>query len=171
MEQFLMYLNKDDEYNKSDEKECLITGDWISIRDGIELDCKHFFKYDALMKEIDINKGKVPQIKCPYCRSIFKGVLPYREGYLKQHNVNYPLKYCIYKNECSRIISRGKRKGQKCGKSCEFEKCIRCSKEVPSPNKQCAHMINVRRCKLYVKKGEYCHHHVKKEEANMNKGT
>ena len=157
MEQFLMYVNEDVCTDK-DKKECLITGDIISIQDGIELECKHFFKYKALMKEIEMNKGKKPEIKCPYCRTLFKGVLPYREGHSKEHNVNYPLKYCLYKNKCSRVMVRGKNKGKTCGRPCEFDRCMKCCNVV---KKRCSHFIKDKQCKLYVKTGDVCHHHAK----------
>lgn len=161
MDIFLMYMNEDNEEVITGKKECLITRDQIISTEGIELKCGHFFKYESLMKEVEMNIGKSPTVKCPYCRTTYKGVLPYREGYTKQRFVNYPFKYCLYNNKCSRILIRGKRKGETCEKPCEFDKCIKCCKLKPlSRKKQCDHFIKDKQCKLYIKTGDFCHHHI-----------
>ena len=167
----LKYMKDEEELenNKSlDMRECLITGDLIKERDGVELACCHFFKYTSLVKEIQTNMNtKQICIRCPYCRQTQNSLLPYRKGMEKIKKVNYPLKYCYYKNKCTRVIQRGKRKGRMCGKACEFDLCLKCDEVKPAIAKiQCLYIkSDNQRCKMFVKSGEeHCHHHKCKED-------
>ena len=84
--------------NKSD-KICHITFEPLE-KNYIIFDCSHTFNYDAIFKEVCIQKtiinNKETQklkkycIKCPYCRFIQNGILPYREPYNLIPLVNTP---------------------------------------------------------------------------------
>ena len=78
-------------------------------------------KFSAL----EINRLKTYQIKCPYCRHIQTGILPWREGYPKVNNVNWPLGRSFKAFHCSAILKSGKRKGQPCGKKSIEKYCPR----------------------------------------------
>ena len=77
------------------ENNCLISGEPLKD-DHIILKCKHKFNYEPLMHEL-INQKQYSQleivhlrqydIKCPYCRNVQNGVIPYNEKY----NINNPL--------------------------------------------------------------------------------
>ena len=47
----------------------------------------------------------------------------------KKMYVNFPEKYVMKPNKCSRVIKSGKRKGEPCSKSCYFKYCGLCSKK------------------------------------------
>jgi hypothetical protein len=69
----------------------------------VKLNCGHKFNYDPLYKDIYNhkrkfnsmeqvkNKPKINQIRCPYCRNIQDGLLPYYDnlGYPKENGVNF----------------------------------------------------------------------------------
>ena len=51
------------------------------------------------------------QIKCPYCRNIQKGILPYNSEFPKVKNVNWPPSKAYHgPNNCHYKIKSGKRK-------------------------------------------------------------
>ncbi len=91
---------------------CLITHEPL-IHNFITLECKHSFNYLPLYKDICSYKKicqnmgahnnlklKLNQIRCPYCRNIQDGLLPYIdiEGINKVHGVNCFDKFEFYKN-------------------------------------------------------------------------
>ena len=121
--------NNEDTYKN--EKNCLITH--LPLQSPIiTLDCNHKFNYIPLFKEItrqktsdynDKKKLRVHQIKCPYCRQIQNKLLPYIpsvEGSYLISGVTSPQKYSMYTQKCESIIKSGKRKGENCGKKCEY---------------------------------------------------
>ena len=96
----------DELYKSLDEPEtqeetvelCLITNAPLK-ENFVTLDCNHKFNYDALYNDIYCHKKKYnsmercslknKEIRCPYCRTIHKELLPYVEGYQKVHGVNH----------------------------------------------------------------------------------
>jgi len=125
-------INKDTYKN---EKKCLITH--LPLQSPmITLDCNHKFNYIPLFKEItrqktsdysEKRKLRVNQIKCPYCRQIQNKLLPYipsLKGSKLIIGVTSPQKYSMYSQKCESIIKSGKRKGEKCGKKCEYPNTI-----------------------------------------------
>jgi hypothetical protein len=90
-------INKGDDLN-DDENKCLITLQDLT-NDFIQLDCGHKFNYDPLFKDIQNHKTKfnklekkclsINEIRCPYCRTIHKKLLPLNERYPNVHGVNY----------------------------------------------------------------------------------
>ena len=85
-------LNKDDV--------CLITGENLTEH-FVKLDCGHAFNYIPLYNDVLNHKKKYNnmersqvrcnEIRCPYCRTIHKNVLPYYEDLEldKVHGVNF----------------------------------------------------------------------------------
>lgn len=121
------------------EKKCLISNE--SLIDGyITLECKHTFNYEELYHEItrqktsvnkmEIQRLKPNQIKCPYCRYIQTGLLPYYKNYPKIINVNHPVKFQMCSNKCAYTFKSGKRKEQQCSKPCHYTYCVGCEKKI-----------------------------------------
>jgi len=153
---------------ESDDNEntvCLISNE-ILEKDHITLECGHAFNYEAIMKEItqqkkgnklEITKLKKGQLKCPYCRFVQNGLLPYRENYEKQLYVNWPPELCLLPNKCVYVFKSGKRKGVACNRKCLKEKC-----SIHIRNKNIIHRCNA----LLVsgkRKGQCCNARIKSE--------
>ena len=119
-------LCEQDEYENL-ENNCLISNNKLE-KDCITLICGHKFNYSSILNEIknqkkqnlyyETQKLKSHQIKCPYCRRIQNGLLPYREGYPTITYVNWPRKLQFLPNICEYIFKSGKRKGEQCDKRC-----------------------------------------------------
>ena len=62
-------------------------------------------------------------MKCPYCRTLQNGILPYLPSCKKTPFVNWPEKYSLKLNKCPYVFKSGKRKNQPCNKPCSFEYC------------------------------------------------
>jgi hypothetical protein len=83
-------LDIDEEYNNDNDNVCLITNQPL-IENFINLECGHKFNYLPLFNDIKNHKQKfngmegsssklnMNQIRCPYCRKIQIGILPYYE--------------------------------------------------------------------------------------------
>lgn len=122
-------------YNTQDENIdiCLISGEPLE-ENFVTLECSHKFNYKDIYNEVhkqktqpwhsEINKVKVTQLKCPYCRNIQTGLLPFREGYSKVRYVNWPPSLMMLPDKCSYIFASGKRKGQTCSKKCNGKYCL-----------------------------------------------
>jgi hypothetical protein len=97
--------NENDEIilnDNNDDNKCLISYEPL-IDKFVELNCGHKFNYIPLYKDILNHKYKfnnmegkfsrlnLNEIRCPYCRKIQNGVLPYYEelGLDKKNGVNY----------------------------------------------------------------------------------
>jgi hypothetical protein len=109
-------VNKVKEVN-NDINKCLITYEELTS-DFVELGCGHKFNYGPLYKDIYnykkkynnmeqmYNRLKTNEIRCPYCRKIQIGLLPYLENlpYPKEHGINFidtnktNNNYCISSN-------------------------------------------------------------------------
>lgn len=119
--------NKQLEDDISNNNLCLISYEKLTDN-SITLNCKHRFNYYPLYQEIynqkrnfnkyfDINKLKINEIKCPYCRNINDKLLPYipYKNVKKILGVNYPENLCIKnKHNCSWVFKSGKNKGSMC---------------------------------------------------------
>ncbi len=119
---FLNYLSENVETNENTEK-CLISNELL-VYNYITLECNHKFNYNELYNEVveqktkkilDNSKLKLNEIKCPYCRSISKNLLPYFKYYNTKpiKGVNYPHDLSIKLNECQYIEKNSKL----CGKN------------------------------------------------------
>merc|ERR1712166_749956 len=146
----------------NDVESCLISGESLEER-PIILNCSHKFNYDSIFKEVsqqkvlnqlETTKLKIKEIKCPYCRKIQIGILPWKEGYEKVQYVNWPLKLCSKTNICNHLMKSGKKKGQCCGKPSHFDMC---KSHIKLSEKQKAKKIekekNVKICCSIIKSG------------------
>ena len=113
------------------ENICLISNEELE-ENCIKLTCSHKFNYNSIFQEIknqkrysnlEVQKIKQHQIKCPYCRSVQNGLLPSREGYDNVIGVNWPKKHQYLPNSCVYEFKSGKRKGEFCGKKCSEKYC------------------------------------------------
>ena len=137
---------------------CLISGESLEER-PIVLNCSHKFNYDSIFKEVrqqkvlnqlETTKLKTKEIKCPYCRKIQIGILPWKEGYEKVQYVNWPLKLCSKTNICNHIMKSGKKKGKCCGKPSHFDMC---KSHIKLSEKQKEKEKNVKICCSIIKSG------------------
>ncbi len=110
---------------------CLISN--LPLEDTcVKLACGHKFNYDSIFNEIKYQKNPnhletqklyTNELKCPYCRTIQKGLLPSRDNFQNLHGVNWPKKYQYMANKCKYTYISGKRKGTSCGKKCFNKYC------------------------------------------------
>lgn len=156
--------------NSDAREKCLITGDTLE-NNCIKMTCNHCFNYEAIMNEIKTQKIKKKynhletqkltrsEIKCPYCRTIQKGLLPHRKGFPKIRYVNWPPTLTMKANLCSAILKSGKRKGEECGKACCEKFCGSHLYYMDQINKPVVES-NYSICKAIIKsgkrKGEMC---------------
>ena len=94
----LLMMSLDDSDEEDDENTCLISGEKLD-ETCIKLKCKHSFNYKYLFNELkhqkmynglEITHLSKRQIKCPYCRTIQNGLIPWKEGFAKVNGVNGP---------------------------------------------------------------------------------
>jgi len=126
----------DTEDDPVDEKICLISN--IKLEETpVKLCCGHTFNYDSIFNEIKQQKNIYPnsniyletqklnvnQIKCPYCRTVQNGLIPYRKDYPRLQRVNWPPKYHYLPNSCIYKFLSGKRKNTLCNKKCSESYC------------------------------------------------
>jgi len=118
--------------NDGDANICLISNTPLTDN-SVKLCCGHQFNYNDIYKEIhyqkklhhnyETQKLYTNQIKCPYCRTVQNGLLPWYEGKNKCTGVNWPVKYQYKPNKCTYAYLSGKRKGQTCNKGCYDKYC------------------------------------------------
>jgi hypothetical protein len=108
--------------NKGDEI-CGICGDVLSSQYCETLVCSHVFHYECIFKTFKVMKQTQHHPnRCPYCRK--------NTGYLTLVNGLSKLEPKIHYNpkgtkppyestRCSRVLVRGPKKGQGCGKKCQ----------------------------------------------------
>lgn len=119
--------------NETDDiNSCLISGEDLD-ESHIKLECNHRFNYNYIYNEIlqqktqintlEVQRLRVNQIKCPYCRNVQDSLLPQRSNYDTISGVNKPTKFCMMTNKCSTILKSGKRKGTSCDKLCMEKFC------------------------------------------------
>lgn len=113
--------------NKNDENFCLLSKQPLNDN-YITLECGHKFNYESLYKEVlqqkisnplEVTYVNINEIKCPYCREISVGLLPYIPIYdlpIKR-GINFPEKYCKKIYECEWVLKSGKSAGNTCCKS------------------------------------------------------
>lgn len=161
-----------EEQEETNNRLCLISQEPLE-QDYIKLECGHCFNYNNILSEVikqkshinncEIQKLSMKQIKCPYCRNVQNKVLPYREGESLMYGVNYPLKYCMFPNNCSYIFTKGKKKGEKCDIPCNSEMC---KKHTSKPKKpRCIAKLKsdkTKQCsKFALKDSDFCSVHSK----------
>lgn len=172
---------------------CFITNEKLE-ENYIKLPCNHTFNYISLYNELinqknnwtkiknishlESHKLRAYQMKCPYCRTIYDGILPYVniEGVKRMKYVNSPNNKCIKLNTCNYVFKKGKRKDEKCGKNCINEYCESHKKLI---NKHkclavCKHKLlrGKRKGELCGKKcsksNNYCRNHIAKYKNEEN---
>lgn len=167
----LTHNDKDNDNDKSIT--CLILGTSITENDAIRLYCGHTFSYDALLQEVKYQKRYVKQysaeriknneIKCPYCRKKQKGILPYRDGYMKIQFVNVPEHLTMMTNKCNYILKNGK----ECNKLTRNEKCKCClrklEKQKVNSNIMKHENTTIQYCSAIRKNGNKCTYKCKGE--------
>ena len=114
-------LFEEDQLDNSVRKECLITRQ--EIKNEIMLKCNHSFEFDALLKHLTGTQRCYDYHKCPYCRKVNTGFVPFCQspdsteyGETLLNNINRNI---FKKNEyitCSYCFVSGKNKGKCCGK-------------------------------------------------------
>ena len=126
-------MNKEESYDDN----CLITNEPLE-KSHIKLTCTHSFNYKPLLNEVckqkinlirgkkysnnlEIQKLTKYQMKCPYCRTIQNGILPYLASCKKTPFVNWPEKYSLKLNKCPYVFKSGKRKNQMCSAKCNLK--------------------------------------------------
>ena len=136
--ELLKMLCEDDD--KNDDNICLISG--VALEDNyVTLCCGHKFNYLAIYNEIlnqktvenykEVQHLKKKELKCPYCRTIQQGLLPFYSNYPsveKIEGVNWPIKLQYKTNSCKYTYKSGKKKGLACGIKCTGDYCNKCNK-------------------------------------------
>ena len=127
--ELLMLLSQD---SNIEDNLCLISNSPLEEQ-HVKLCCGHKFNYASIFNEIVNQKKKynhletqrlsTNEIKCPYCRTVQKGLLPSRLNYDNIHGVNWPKKYQYKANVCSYVFASGKKKGTTCSKKCFGKYC------------------------------------------------
>ena len=139
--QLLLLLCKPEDNIDQEKQTCLISGEDLQ-NDFVTLKCKHKFNYIPLVNELinqkqytqlEIINLKQYEVKCPYCRNIQQGVIPYNSNHSvdKISGVNWPPSKLYKGDTCSAILKSGKRKGIKCDKACAG---LYCPRHVPKDN-------------------------------------
>ena len=164
-----------DNTNKSSNL-CLITAMPLE-QNYITLNCGHDFNYKSILEEITKQKKTISlletqklekyQLKCPYCRRIQNGILPYNQSFSKIKGVNWPPKYSYSKKRCIVKIKSGKRKGELCNAYCFDDKCyLHCKSKNNILIKKCRGIFKTGKkkglaCTYKASVGDYCKIHKK----------
>ena len=172
--------DNDDKCDDNDDNICLIDGQ-ILKEYHIKLQCSHKFNYLSILDELKIQRNynmlevqKVGQyqIKCPYCRNIHNGILPYYKTIVedKIRGVNWPPSKVLKTQKCKTILKSGKRKGEECGKLCIYDFCNTHKKNnVKTSKKTCSAILKNgprkgKSCQYKCKeKSNYCGRHIVKK--------
>jgi len=119
-------LDSDDE----DVDFCLLTKMPLD-KNKITLPCKHSFNFIPLYREVciqkthspshlDMDKVRMDQIKCPYCRQKFNFLLPHvriNKDVTYIYGVNKPEQLCMPFHKCRYVFNSGKQKNVQCDKT------------------------------------------------------
>jgi len=142
---------------------CLISHEPLS-ENHIQLSCMHKFIYENIFNEVDQQKSETNmletqklkkfQFKCPYCRSIETGVLPWLAPFPKKYGINWPPSHFIKVNNCPYVFKSGKRKGSPCNCKCSNAYCTNHEKIITNRNNK--NKINSFKCQAITKKGCPC---------------
>lgn len=114
------------------EEDCGICGLPINDKFSYNLDCGHTFHYECLLKTFSNHSYTVNgkyNIQCPYCRKKFsylplvnglKKITPGVHCSIETNTINAKKNELKlhYNNKCGYTLTRGKNKGQSCGKNC-----------------------------------------------------
>ncbi len=123
----------DDICNDNNDKICCISGEQLEDN-HITLLCKHKYNYFSIFNEVNNQKNnsdcniyskylKPSELRCPYCRNVQVGILPYRNEYSKIYGVNYPDSLVMKLDTCKYIFKSGINKDNMCSKPCYEKYC------------------------------------------------
>jgi len=169
----------DDKESKNDK--CLISQNPLNTH-CVTLQCKHKYNYSEIFNEIckqkkhanilEIQRLGLYQIKCPYCRSIQNGLLPYHSKFEKLRYVNWPPKQAYSNKTCQYKVKSGKNKGKSCNIKCLIDYCwkhntnhenkIICKgilKSGKRKGQQCTYIV-----RNSTKTGDFCKIHAPKKD-------
>ena len=130
-EQLYKMISEENDDSDFEDDLCLITNQKLK-NNFIKLNCGHKFNYESIFNEVKNQKKynqlevchlKRNEIKCPYCRTIQKGLLPYCDNFPKIKYINHPPVLQCLPNSCIYAFLSGKRKGEFCGKGCSNKYC------------------------------------------------
>ena len=171
---------KDDDINVTNR--CLISNNPLN-EVSITLKCNHQFNYNEIYKEVykqkktpnvlEIQKLGSDEIKCPYCRTVQKGLLLYHPDFKKVKNVNWPPHKAYSNNKCKYQKKTGKNKGISCDKPCFVNYCWKHKSHNNEPLPICKGIIKSGKRKgqscVYVIRdpnntGEFCKIHAQKKD-------
>lgn len=114
-------LFENDVSHHSIRKECLITRQ--EMKNEFMLKCNHSFEYEALLKYLIGSQRQYDFHKCPYCRKVNTGFIPFYQNpdskEFGEELLNKINRNLFQKNEyvtCSYCFRGGKNKGNYCGK-------------------------------------------------------
>lgn len=184
-QELLNLINEED--SDDDDECCLIDGQPLQIQNHMELQCSHKFNYLSIFNELkiqrkynnlEVQKLNSYQIKCPYCRNIHNGILPYNKDIVcdKIRGINWPPSKVLKIKKCKAILKSGKRKGELCAKPCIYDYC-KMHKKTNSKKLKTIQIDNKNICKTILKSGtrkgklcgckckknsNYCGRHIKK---------
>lgn len=173
-----------DDVDDNETPKCLISNEMLED-DHIKLMCNHKFNYKPIMNEIrnqkhysgyETQKLGTWQIKCPYCRNVQTGILPYKNNYPKIRFVNWPWQHAYITETCSAIMKSGKRKNQECGKKCFGKICTyheTINKKKIAAKSAKTKFIKTDSCQAIIKsgkrKGQICGCNLRTVENKQNK--
>ena len=119
--------------SETEQEDCGICGLSIDEKFSHTLKCNHTFHYECLMKSFqNINKYKKNIYNhCPYCRKNtdylplvngLKNVVPNVHCHNNTSNIKEKKEELKnnYSNRCEFLLTRGKNKGNSCGKNCSL---------------------------------------------------
>jgi hypothetical protein len=140
---------------------CLISKE--PIEHNITLPCNHSYEYIYLYEEIKVQKQRhKTYFKCPYCRHIYNGTIPYYDidGVEKITNVNHNHRSLLNIHKCSHTnCIKGANK---------YKTGFYCNKHVNTNVIHCSAICkNGNPCKNSIKADNLCNIHKKKVNKNI----
>ena len=144
---------------------CLIGGEQLN-ENHVRLNCNHKFNYINLLNEVCVQRQKNVleiqtitkyQIKCPYCRGVQNGIMPYIKDIVakKMLGVNWPPSKIMKNERCKAVLKSGKRRNQRCNKPSCYKYCKIHNTKTTSLAKT-AYNICMAIIKSGKRKGELC---------------
>ena len=132
--ELLKMICEEESEDNNDTEQCLIGGEPL-LNSHVTLKCGHKFNYLNIIEEVkrqripsilEVQKIKRNQIKCPYCRKIQDGLLPFHASLsAKIYGVNWPPSQMLHRFHCKAMYKYGKKRGQLCRKPSCSKYCNR----------------------------------------------
>lgn len=113
----LLLESDSDIENEQTQTHCLISHELLD-QNVITLPCNHSFNFLPLYFELLRQNRRVPNLHCPYCRTVhIDTVLPHvklNKSMVYRIGINQPTEFCLPFHTCNYIFSSGKQKGKIC---------------------------------------------------------